>query len=301
MNFFNKLKQTLIKTRQKFSKNLNNDTIENKKINEDFFNKLEELLIMADAGTDTANYIINQLKNNTKTKKLKFQNEAKTELIEIVTNLLKCDETDTITKTKPMVILILGVNGVGKTTTIAKLANFYKQQGKKVVLAAADTFRAAAVEQLKIWAQRIDVEIISKGQDCDPASVVYDAVVYAKKNKFDVIICDTAGRLHNKKNLMLQLQKIIKVAEKGLKNKVQNLIVIDATIGQNSLNQVTEFSKIAKLNGAVLTKLDGTAKGGIAIALTAEKLLPIKFLGTGETILDLQKFHAETFAKALFD
>ena len=252
MNFFNKLKQTLIKTRQKFSKNLNNDTIENKKINEDFFNKLEELLIMADAGTDTANYIINQLKNNTKTKKLKFQNEAKTELIEIVTNLLKCDETDAITKTKPMVILILGVNGVGKTTTIAKLANFYKQQGKKVVLAAADTFRAAAVEQLKIWAQRIDVEIISKGQDCDPASVVYDAVVYAKKNKFDVIICDTAGRLHNKKNLMLQLQKIIKVAEKGLKNKVQNLIVIDATIGQNSLNQVTEFSKITKLNGAVL-------------------------------------------------
>lgn len=301
MSFIDKLRQTFSKTRQKFSSKLENESVELKKVDDDFFADVEEMLIVADVGVSTATKIVDTLKSNVKKMKLKFQHEAKAELINIITNLLKCvDNVDEIYETKPRVILVLGVNGVGKTTTIAKLAQFYKNRNKKVVLAAADSFRAAAVEQLTIWAKRVGCELVSHGQNCDPASVVFDAIAYAHKNEFDFVICDTAGRLHNKKNLMSQLEKIIRIAKKAHGSEIEILLVIDSTIGQNSLNQVDEFKKVAKLDGVILTKLDGTAKGGVAVALVSEKQVAIRFLGLGESVSDLHEFEAESFAKAMF-
>lgn len=300
MNIFEKLKQSLSATRRRFSSNLQINEEKPEKFDEAFFEELEETLVVADVGVHSAVEILSRLRQRIKQKRLKFKSELKQELIEILTNLLSFEVSDVV-QTRPRVVLMLGVNGVGKTTTIAKLANFLKQQNKTVVLAAGDTYRAAAVEQLKIWAERVDCNLISHGQDCDPASVVFDAIVHAKKHNSDFVLCDTAGRLHNNRNLMMQLQKIARVAQAEAGGEIESLLVVDSTLGQNSLSQVEEFKKIINLSGIVLTKLDGTAKGGIAIAIACEKQVPVRFLGIGEQVSDLQEFEASSFVRAIFD
>ena len=299
MNIFEKLKQSLAATRKRFSSNLQLDEAQHEEFDEAFFNELEETLVLADVGMHSTTEILNRLRAQTKQKKLKFKHELKQELIETLTNILSIEVSNDFAT--PRVVLMLGVNGVGKTTTIAKLANFLKQQNKTVVLAAGDTYRAAAVEQLKVWANRVDFTVISHGQDCDPASVVFDTIAYAKKRGVDFVLCDTAGRLHNNKNLMQQLQKIARVAKSEANGEIESLLVVDSTMGQNCLSQVEEFKKIVNLNGIVLTKLDGTAKGGIAIAIACEKQVPVRFLGLGEKVSDLQEFEASSFAKALLN
>lgn len=302
------MKQSLSKTRSVIqstlfgSSNQVDDGLE--KIDEDFFDELEEVLITADFGVKTSTEIVQQLRGVIKQKKLKFKNEAMFQLVEIVTEILSFGgdlQKGSFFLQEPSTILVFGVNGVGKTTTIAKLAHFLINENKSVVVAAADTFRAAAVSQLEIWASRVGCKIVSHGQDCDPASVVFDAVSFAKNNNVNYVICDTAGRLHNKKNLMMQLQKIVRVAKKEMPDGLKSLLVVDATMGQNSLNQVEEFQKVVPLDGIVLTKLDGTAKGGIAVAIAAEKRVPLRFLGVGEKEADLQEFDAKSFAEAIFD
>lgn len=277
---------------------------EQEKIDELFFDELEEQLIVADVGLKTSNELINKLKQQMKIKKLKFKNEIKSELLNVANDFFKLDAEPFLfeIEKKPVVVLVFGVNGVGKTTTIAKLAHFLKEKGKSVVLAAGDTYRAAAVEQLSIWAQRVGCVLISHGQDCDPASVIFDAIAYSRKREVDYVLCDTAGRLHNNKNLMMQLQKIVRVVKTKVEDsEILSLLVVDSTMGQNSLNQVEEFKKVANLKGVVLTKLDGTAKGGIALAIANEKQVPIKFLGLGEGLSDLQEFDSKSFLSAIFD
>ncbi len=298
---FARLKEGLGKTRNSFNEKLDGVFSVFKKLDDDLYDELEEALIMADIGGQTSCEIVEQLRENVKEKHIKDAEEAKAELKSIITEILSKNDCELHLDTKPTVILVIGVNGVGKTTTIGKLTSKLKNEGKKVVLGAADTFRAAAADQLEIWAQRNDVPIVRLTEGADPAAVVFDACSSAKSKGADVCICDTAGRLHNKKNLMDELGKIYRVIDRELPDAQKEiLLVLDATTGQNAVNQAEEFDKVAKITGIVLTKLDGTAKGGIVVNICKKLGVPVKFVGVGEGIDDLQEFDPEAFAEALF-
>ncbi len=301
MGFFEKLKQGLAKTSKNISSRIDSVLAAFGKIDEDLFEELEEALIMADIGVDTTTEIIERLRKEVRQGRITKPEEIKAQLVEIIGGIMQEEVEPLRLETKPAVILLIGVNGVGKTTTAAKLAKIYKDQGKKVIFGAADTFRAAAAEQLTEWAGRVGVDIIKSQQGADPAAVVFDTITAAKARGCDLIICDTAGRLHNKANLMGELAKIQKVIAGQLPDAdTEVLLVLDATTGQNAMNQANEFKKVTSLTGVILTKLDGTAKGGMAIPLKAEMGLPIRFVGVGEQMDDLQPFNGYDFAKALF-
>ena len=272
------------------------------KVDEELFENLEEALMMADLGVETSTYIIEELRERVKKKHITDGNKVKDELQDVIADILNEQDCTMHLDTTPAVILVIGVNGVGKTTSIGKLATHYKNQGKKVLLAAADTFRAAAIDQLDIWAQRSGCDIIKHQENSDPAAVVFDACAAAKARGVDVLICDTAGRLHNKKNLMAELEKISRVINRELPNASrETLLVLDATTGQNAVSQAKLFSEAADITGIILTKLDGTAKGGIIIAISREQNMPVKFVGVGEGIDDLQEFEPRDFARAVFE
>ena len=301
MSFFSKIKAGLQKTKENFVKQI--DLVINSftKIDDELIEELEEQLIMADVGVKTADKICTTLREKIKQRGITDPSQIKALLKEIVGEILEGDNSLNLSQ-KPAVVLVIGVNGVGKTTSIGKIATNIKNQGKSVLLAAADTFRAAAIEQLEIWANRAGCEIVKHSQGADPAAVVYDAISAAKARNVDVVICDTAGRLHNKKNLMDELSKIRRVISKEVDDdKVEILLVLDATTGQNGVNQAKEFLNAAGLTGIVLTKLDGTAKGGVVVCIKEELNIPIKYIGTGEGIDDLQPFVAEDFVNALFE
>ncbi len=302
MGFFDRLKSGLGKTRESFSEKVNNVFKVFVKVDEEFFEELTDALIMADLGANTAQFIIDRLRDNVKIRHISESEEVKEELKQIITEILTdMDCTMHISK-KPAVILVIGVNGVGKTTSIGKLAAHYKAQGKRVMLAAADTFRAAAIDQLDVWAKRAGCDIIKHQENSDPAAVVFDACRAAAARDADILICDTAGRLHNKANLMGELNKIGRVIKRELPGSdVETMIVLDASTGQNAVSQAKLFSEAAEITGIILTKLDGTAKGGVVAAIAKEQNIPVKFVGVGEGIDDLQEFDAESFAKALFD
>lgn len=302
MGFFEKLKSGLSKTRDSLSQQVNNVFSAFVKVDEELFENLEEALIMADIGFETTEYIIEALRERVKQKHITDGELVKQEMQDIISGILTEDSSSIDLSTTPSVILVIGVNGVGKTTSIGKMAAHYKAEGKKVLLAAADTFRAAAIEQLDIWAQRSGCDIIKHQENSDPAAVVFDACTAAKARNVDVLICDTAGRLHNKKNLMAELAKINRVIERELGEcSRETLLVLDATTGQNAVSQAKLFSEVAEITGIVLTKLDGTAKGGIVISIAKEQSLPVKFIGVGEGIDDLQEFNAADFARAIFE
>ena len=292
MGFFDKLKNGLTKTRESIAKQVNNVFSVFVKVDDELFENLEEALIMADIGVETSTYIIEKLRDNVKHKHITDGNLVKEELKSIISEILSALDTTVNTSTTPSVILVIGVNGVGKTTSIGKIASHYKSMGKKVLLAAADTFRAAAIDQLDIWAQRSGCDIIKHQENSDPAAVVFDACTAAKARGADILICDTAGRLHNKKNLMAELAKINRVIERELPDSArETLLVLDATTGQNAVSQAKLFSEAADITGIILTKLDGTAKGGIVISIAKEQNVPVKFVGVGEGIDDLQEFN----------
>ena len=302
MGFFDKLKNGLTKTRESIAKQVNNVFSVFVKVDDELFENLEEALIMADIGVETSTYIIEKLRDNVKHKHITDGNLVKEELKSIISEILSALDTTVNTSTTPSVILVIGVNGVGKTTSIGKIASHYKSMGKKVLLAAADTFRAAAIDQLDIWAQRSGCDIIKHQENSDPAAVVFDACTAAKARGADILICDTAGRLHNKKNLMAELAKINRVIERELPDSArETLLVLDATTGQNAVSQAKLFSEAADITGTILTKLDGTAKGGIVISIAKEQNVPVKFVGVGEGIDDLQEFNSDDFAKAIFE
>ena len=301
MGLFSKIREGLKKTRESMSASVSAMLNSFTKIDESLFEKLEDILIMGDVGAATAGRICDELRRKVKEQGVKDPNDVYGLLRSIVAEMLRGGEELKI-GTKPSVILVVGVNGVGKTTTIGKLAAMLKQQGKKVVLGAADTFRAAAIEQLEYWAQRSGAELIKQTQGSDSASVVYDSIAAAKARAADVVICDTAGRLHNKKNLMEELSKINRVIQREVPEADREvLLVLDATTGQNAVNQAREFQSAADITGIVLTKLDGTSKGGVILSIREELGLPIKFIGVGEKIDDLQPFDADQFASALFE
>lgn len=301
MGFFDKIKKGLGKTRNGLTKDMDRAFASSEKISEELYEELEEILIMADVGVDTSLDITQRLRKAVKEQKLKYSDEARNALKEILVEMLSGGQELNIS-TKPSVILVIGVNGVGKTTTIGKLAASLKSEGKEVVLGAADTFRAAAIDQLGIWAERSGCKMVRHKEGSDPAAVVFDTIATSKKHLIDVAICDTAGRLHNKKNLMNELNKITKVVERESQGlDVEVLLVIDATTGQNGINQAKEFKESAGLTGIILTKLDGTAKGGIVISIKNSLGLPIKYVGVGEQIDDLQPFDPKMFVDALFD
>ena len=300
MGFFDKLKQGLSKTKSSFDEKINNVFSNFRKVDEELLEELEEALIMSDVGVETSTKIISNLRDRIKKEKIEDEQDVRQALREEIKKIL--DEVDNSLKleTTPAVILVVGVNGVGKTTSIGKIANRLKQDGKKVVVAAADTFRAAAVEQLEIWANRAGCDIVKKEEGTDPAAVVYDAIKITKEKKADVLICDTAGRLHNKKYLMDELVKIKKVIDKELPDASKEiLMVLDATTGQNAISQVKAFKEVAPITGLVLTKLDGTAKGGVVIGIVSENKVPVKFVGVGEQIDDMEIFNSTDFVKAL--
>lgn len=300
MGFFNKIKEGLKKTRNAVVGQIDSMLKSFKKIDDELFEELEELLVMGDVGVHTAEKICDELKDRVKKEGIKDPEEINRLLEETVSEMLKGGEELDIS-TSPSIILVIGVNGVGKTTTIGKLANSLSKQGKKVILAAADTFRAAAIEQLDIWAQRSGCEIIKQNEGSDPAAVVFDAISAAKARNADVIICDTAGRLHNKKHLMDELAKINRVIDRELPDAAkEKLLVLDATTGQNAVNQAEQFRQATGITGIVLTKLDGTAKGGVVLAIKDGLGIPVKYIGVGEQIDDLQPFNSDDFAKALF-
>ena len=302
MGFFDKLKNGLTKTRESIAKQVNNVFSVFVKVDDELFENLEEALIMADIGVETSTYIIEKLRDNVKHKHITDGNLVKEELKSIISEILSALDTTVNTSTTPSVILVIGVNGVGKTTSIGKIASHYKSMGKKVLLAAADTFRAAAIDQLDRWAQRSGCDIIKHQENSDPAAVVFDACTAAKARGADILICDTAGRLHNKKNLMAELAKINRVIERELPDSArETLLVLDATTGQNAVSQAKLFSEAADITGIILTKLDGTAKGGIVISIAKEQNVPVKFVGVGEGIDDLQEFNSDDFAKAIFE
>jgi fused signal recognition particle receptor len=270
-------------------------------IDDDFYEEIEETLIMGDIGIHTTEAIIGDLREKVKEQKIKEPSECKALLIDTIKNQMDLGENAYEFENRRSVVLVIGVNGVGKTTSIGKLAGQLKDQGKKVLLAAADTFRAAAIEQLSEWANRAGVDIIAQQEGSDPAAVVYDAVCAAKARNADVLLCDTAGRLHNKKNLMEELRKIHRIIDKEYPDAYrETLVVLDGTTGQNALEQARQFREVADITGIVLTKLDGTAKGGIAVAIQAELGIPVKYIGIGEQMDDLQKFNPEEFVNALF-
>mgnify|MGYP002724712681 FL=1 len=301
MGLFKKIKEGLKKTRDSVVSQIDSMLKSFTKIDEELFEELTELLVMGDVGIQTAEQITDELRVKVKKEGIKDPKEITQLLQEVVADMLRGDEELKIT-TKPSIILVIGVNGVGKTTTIGKLANNLKKQGKSVLVAAADTFRAAAIEQLEIWADRSGCDIVKQNEGSDPAAVIYDAISAAKARNTDVIICDTAGRLHNKKHLMDELAKIGRVIDRELPDADKEyLLVLDATTGQNAVNQAEQFSKATGITGIVLTKLDGTAKGGVVLAIKNGLGIPVKYIGVGEQIDDLQEFVPEDFAKALFD
>ncbi len=300
--FFSRLVQGLSKTRNNIVAGIDAIFSGFSSIDEDFYEEIEEILIMGDIGVNATNAIIENLRQKVKENKIKDPAECKELLIRSIKEQMDVGETAYRFENETSVVLVIGVNGVGKTTSVGKLAGKLKDQGKKVVLAAADTFRAAAGEQLGEWAHRAGVDMIGGQEGADPASIVYDAVAAAKARKADVLLCDTAGRLHNKKNLMEELKKINRILEKEYPEAFrETLVVLDGTTGQNALAQARQFSEVADITGIILTKLDGTAKGGIAVAIQSELGIPVKYIGVGETIDDLQKFDSQEFVNALFD
>ena len=302
MGFFSKLAEGLTKTRNNIMNSVSNIFTGHDIIDDDFYEELEETLIMADLGITTTTSVIENLKDKVKELKIKDPADCKKLLMDSLKEQMQVKPDAYDFENKKSVVLMIGVNGVGKTTSVGKLASQLKNSGKKVLVAAADTFRAGAIEQLTEWARRSDVELIAQNEGSDPAAVVFDAVNAAKARNVDVLICDTAGRLHNKKNLMDELNKIYRIVSKEYPEAaVEILVVVDGTTGQNAKEQARQFSEAAPVNGIVLTKLDGTAKGGIAIAIESELSIPVKYIGIGEKIDDLQKFNADEFVEALFN
>ena len=301
MGLFSKIKAGLQKTKASISEGITNIINSFTKIDEDLFEELEELLVMSDVGVDTSVKICDELRARVKRDGVTDPNLIKSMMHDIIVEMLGEDKGLSL-DTKPSVILVIGVNGVGKTTTIGKMSLMLKSSGKKVVLGAADTFRAAAIDQLGVWAERADVTMVKSVEGSDPASVVFDTIASAKSKGADVIICDTAGRLHNKKNLMDELAKIYRIIKRELPEaSLETLLVLDAATGQNAVNQAREFKNVADITGIVLTKLDGTAKGGIILSVKRELGIPVKFIGVGEKIDDMKPFDSEAFAKALFE
>ena len=302
MGFFGRLKAGLTKTRNNIVQGIDNVFNGFSSIDEDFYEELEEILIMGDIGINATSDIVERVKVQVKEQHIKEPSACKQLLINSIKEQMRVESTAYDFETEQSVIFVIGVNGVGKTTSVGKLAGKLKDQNRKVLLAAADTFRAAAIEQLEEWAHRAGVDIISGSEGADPSSVVFDAVHAAKARHADVLLCDTAGRLHNKKNLMEELKKMNRIIDKEFPNAHrENLIVVDGTTGQNALNQAREFAQVTDLTGIIITKLDGTAKGGIAVAIQSELNVPVKYIGVGESIDDLQKFDADQFVDALFD
>lgn len=300
--FFSRLVEGLNKTRENIVSGIDSIFSGFSAIDDDFYEELEETLIMGDIGIQTTMTIMEDLRKKVKEQHIKDPSQCKQLLIDSIRSQMDLGENAYEFENRQSVVLVIGVNGVGKTTSVGKLAGQLKEEGKKVVLAAADTFRAAAIEQLTEWANRAGVEIIAQQEGSDPAAVIYDAVAAAKSRKADVLICDTAGRLHNKKNLMEELRKINRIIEKEYPDAYrETLVVLDGTTGQNALVQAKQFMEVADITGIILTKLDGTAKGGIAVAIQAELGLPVKYVGVGEKIDDLQKFNSTDFVNALFD
>lgn len=301
MGFFTKIKSGLQKTRAALKNSVDNVIKSFHKIDEEFFEELEEILITSDIGVSTSVKICDELRKRVKEKGITDPLDIKSEMKEIIVEMLGEDKPLDLS-TKPSVIVVIGVNGAGKTTTIGKLSAQLKNSGKKVVVAAADTFRAAAIDQLEVWTKRSEVDIVKHAEGSDPAAVVFDGISAAKARNADVLICDTAGRLHNKKNLMNELQKISRIIHTQCEeSSVETLLVLDATTGQNAVNQTKQFMEVADITGIVLTKLDGTAKGGIIISIADELKIPVKLIGVGEQIDDLQTFSRTDFANALFD
>jgi len=302
MGFFSKLAEGLTKTRNNIMNSVSNIFTGHDIIDDDFYEELEETLIMADLGISTTTSVIENLKAKVKELKIKDPADCKKHLMDSLKEQMQVKPDAYDFENKKSVVLMIGVNGVGKTTSVGKLASQLKNSGKKVLVAAADTFRAGAIEQLTEWARRSDVELIAQKEGSDPAAVVFDAVNAAKARNVDVLICDTAGRLHNKKNLMDELNKIYRIIGKEYPEAaIETLVVVDGTTGQNAKEQARQFFEAAPVNGIVLTKLDGTAKGGIAIAIESELSIPVKYIGIGEQIDDLQKFDADQFVEALFE
>ena len=300
MGFFDKIKEKLIKTRDNIGNKINEVFSGFKKVDEELLENLEEVLIMADLGMDTVGSIISTLRENIKKKGIEEPEKVKEELKEIIVKMIDIEKTEENVK---KCILIIGVNGAGKTTTIGKMAKGYMDEGKKVLLVPADTFRAAAGEQIKMWAERSGVDITEIRENADPSAVVYSSLEYANERNYDIIIIDTAGRLHNKKNLMEELKKINKSVDKLLKDNYtkETLLVLDGTTGQNAIEQAKAFAEVTDIDGYVLTKLDGTSKGGVIIGIVNRTKLPIMYIGTGEKITDLQKFNAKEFVDAIFE
>ena len=301
MGLFAKIKEGLKKTRENVSTSIDKMIHSFQKIDEELFEELEELLVLGDVGVPTAERICEECRRQVKERKISDPNEIYGLIREITADMMRGGEELDLS-TSPSVILVIGVNGVGKTTTIGKLAYRLKSEGKRVILAAADTFRAAAIDQLEVWAQRSGCDIVKQSEGSDPASVVFDAISAAKARGADVVICDTAGRLHNKKNLMAELAKINRIIDRELPGAAKEvLLVLDAATGQNAVNQAREFKNAADITGIVLTKLDGTPKGGVVIAIREDLKIPVKFIGVGEQLDDLQPFDADEFARALFE
>lgn len=302
MGFFGRLKDGLSKTRDNIVSGIDSVFGGFSSIDDDFYDELEEILIMGDIGVNASDEILDRLRRQVKENHIKEPEQCREFLIESIKEQMKVENTAYVFEKKKSVVLVIGVNGAGKTTSVGKLAGLLKQQGKKVLIAAADTYRAAACEQLAEWANRAGVDIILGAQGADPSSVIYDAVNAAKARNVDVLICDTAGRLHNKKNLMEELKKMNRIIDREYPEAHrENLIVLDGTTGQNALNQAREFGETASLTGIVLTKMDGTSKGGIAVAIQSELGIPVKYIGVGEKLDDLQKFDSDQFVTALFD
>lgn len=302
VSIFSKLKNGLNKTRINILDGLDSVFHGFSEIDDDFWDELEEVLVMADIGVHTTEEIIEELKLTVKIEHIKNPEDCRNYLINSLANKLQVSDDGYDFENKQSIIFVIGVNGVGKTTTIGKLASNFKNDGKKVLIAAADTFRAAATEQLDAWAKKVNVPMIGAGEGADPASVIYDALQSAKAKDVDILLCDTAGRLHNKKNLMEELKKMNRVIDREFPNAHrENFLVLDASTGQNALNQAKDFKEVCDLTGIILTKMDGTAKGGIAIAIQNELGIPVKFIGVGEGISDLQKFNPKDFVSAIFD
>ncbi|MCM1126006.1 MAG: signal recognition particle-docking protein FtsY [Lachnospiraceae bacterium] len=302
MGFFGRLKEGLSKTRDNIVSGIDSVFGGFSSIDNDFYDELEEILIMGDIGVNASGEILDRLRRQVKENHIREPEQCREFLIESIKEQMKVEETAYLFEERKSVVLVIGVNGAGKTTSVGKLAGLLKQQGKKVLIAAADTYRAAACEQLSEWANRAGVDIILGAQGADPSSVIYDAVSAAKARNVDVLICDTAGRLHNKKNLMEELKKMNRIIDREYPDAYrENLIVLDGTTGQNALNQAREFGETAALTGIILTKMDGTSKGGIAVAIQSELGIPVKYIGVGEKLDDLQKFDSDQFVNALFD
>lgn len=302
MGLFDRLKSGLAKTKESVSSKIEDVIKAFRTVDEDLFEELEEVLIMADLGVNTSCEIIDRLRQSAKEKKITESQQLKQELKDILIEILSEGGNELELCGKPAVVMVIGVNGVGKTTSIGKLAYMYQKMGKKVVIAAADTFRAAAIEQLEVWADRAGAELVKQQEGSDPAAVIFDAIGAAKKRGADILLCDTAGRLHNKKNLMEELKKIYRITEKELPESSREvLLVLDATTGQNAVHQAKEFKEAADITGIILTKLDGTAKGGIVFAIKNEYGIPVKLIGLGETADDIDEFDPRAFVDAIID